>query len=63
MPYIIQDDAGERLGVLLSVRESWRVGDHLVLRGKRYAVRAVVELEKPEVPSGASIALTVAHAP
>jgi hypothetical protein len=34
-PYLIQDDAGVPIGVLLSVREKWQPRDTLVLEGRR----------------------------
>jgi hypothetical protein len=60
-PYLVQDEDGQKLDVLVSVRERWRVNDLLVIEGKRLRVLAVVALE-PNDSSGCAAALTVKRA-
>jgi hypothetical protein len=49
VPYLIQDEEGRTIGVLLSIRQTWQPRDKLVLQGRRYRVLAVVELEASDV--------------
>lgn len=58
--YTVQDERGEPIAPLVSVRSEWRVGDRLVLRGTLYRVVAIVRFDAPD-GSGAVGALTVAH--
>jgi hypothetical protein len=62
VPYLIQDQEGRSIGVLMSIRQTWQRSDKLVLQGRRYRVLAVVELEPGDV-SGCAAALTVEWAP
>jgi hypothetical protein len=62
VPYLIQDEEGCSIGVLLSIRQTWQPRDKLVLQGRRYRVLAVVDLESGDV-SGCAAALTVERAP
>ena len=61
-PYLIQDDDGRQLGVLMSVRKQWAARDALMLVGRRYRVAGVVELDSGD-PSGCAAALTVKYDP
>lgn len=61
LPYLLQDIEGKPLGVLLSIRERWKVHDLLVYQGQRLSVVAVVPLE-PDDSSGCIALLTAVAA-
>lgn len=61
LPYLLQDSDGEHLGVLLSIREKWRVHDMFVFRGRKLSVVAVVPLE-PGDSTGCVALLTAREA-
>jgi hypothetical protein len=61
-PFLIVDQHGQRLGILKALRDHWRPGEQLIVRGGRYRVTAVVPLEQPD-SSGATAMLIVSREP